>query len=231
MAALRRTLNIAPRLMRSTALLHTKPTVFRALGNAAGNGSISNTGSSSGSGSNTFLSPMGSLFGDLDRMFGFGSPQQHRGSWMMDAPFKDFPPLFKTFANMDISETEANHVITMDCPGMKVDQIKIQLDKNNILSVSGERRTETEEHPNAEKGDGNNTDANTTTNNNNNRRNVTVYRSERQYGKFSRAVQLPENVDRNSVQACMKDGVLKITIPKLQREEKNDTISIDIKNE
>jgi HSP20 family protein len=53
------------------------------------------------------------------------------------------------------------------------------------------------------------------------------YRSERRYGSFYRTVALPEEVDVNKVDAQFKDGVLKVTLPKVAPSEaKSRTVPI-----
>ncbi len=90
---------------------------------------------------------------------------------------------------VDIYETKDAIHIEVEAPGMKEEDIKINLE-NNTLTIFGERKFERKE-------EGKN-----------------YYRMERSYGSFSRSFLLPENVDVEKIQAKYKDGLLTIVIPK-----------------
>ena len=90
---------------------------------------------------------------------------------------------------LDLSETDSFVEVRMDVPGMKSDDIDIQL-TGSTLRISGERK---EEKP--EKG-------------------RTFHRVERRAGSFSRMVTLPCAVKEEKIDAQYRDGVLIITMPK-----------------
>jgi HSP20 family protein len=94
------------------------------------------------------------------------------------------------------------YVIRADLPGLKKDDVKVEVD-NGVLSIAGERRVEHDET----KDD--------------------VYRSERSYGRFFRSLTLPESVNAEDIQASFSDGVLEVTFaaPK-QMEKKAKQVSI-----
>ncbi len=90
---------------------------------------------------------------------------------------------------VDVSETENAIDVQVDLPGMKAEEIDIQV-HNNQLTIKGERQEEKEE------------------------KGRTFHRIERRSGTFARVITLPAEVDENKVDAQYKDGVLKITLPR-----------------
>ena len=100
---------------------------------------------------------------------------------------------------VDISENDSQFVIKAELAGVPKEDIKVSLD-NNILTVSGERKSEVEDKKH--------------------------HRIERFYGSFSRSFSLPENVDESSIQAENKDGVLTLTLPKVEPKQKLKQIEI-----
>ncbi|MDY0165104.1 MAG: Hsp20/alpha crystallin family protein [Thermoguttaceae bacterium] len=79
--------------------------------------------------------------------------------------------------------------ITLDLPGLKPDEVNVEL-KENQLWVSGERRHEAEE------------------------KGKTYHRIERAYGQFRRVIPLASQVKTDAIEAEYHDGVLRITVPK-----------------
>lgn len=91
---------------------------------------------------------------------------------------------------MDIVEKDGRIEMTAELPGLEEKDVEIEVNEN-VLTLKGEKKTEREE-----KEDGNR------------------YLSERTYGAFTRAIELPEGVNPDEVKATMAKGVLTITIPK-----------------
>ena len=93
---------------------------------------------------------------------------------------------------VDIAEERDRILLMAELPGFKEDEIQIQME-GNVLTLRGERKFEEEKH-----------DRN-------------YHRVERSYGQFVRSFTLPNNVDRENIEAKFDGGVLQIELPK--REE------------
>ena len=94
----------------------------------------------------------------------------------------------------DVQETENELRVTVEIPGMKPEDIDLDLE-NNVLTISGEKNQTSEEE-----GEGN-----------------TWHLSERRYGKFTRSFVLPRDLDADRIDARYDNGVLRVTIPKSER--------------
>lgn len=100
---------------------------------------------------------------------------------------EDFNPALRPWTPaVDIVETENELTFYFDLPGLKREDIEVNLE-NGTLTVKGARKFEQEE---SSKG---------------------YHRVERSYGTFSRAFSLPDTVDAEKINASYKDGVLTIT--------------------
>ena len=98
-------------------------------------------------------------------------------------------PVGRLTPSVDIVESEGALEARVDLPGVKPEEIDIQL-AGNLLTISGERKEEEEE------------------------KGKTFHRIERRTGSFSRCVSLPCTVEEDEVAAEYHDGVLVITLPK-----------------
>lgn len=79
-------------------------------------------------------------------------------------------------------------VVRADLPGLRKEDVEVEVD-NGILTISGERTEQQEEQRDD------------------------YYRSERSYGRFHRALPLPEGITGEACEATFKDGVLEVTLP------------------
>ena len=102
---------------------------------------------------------------------------------------------------VDVVEKEKHFEINISLPGLKKDEIAINIE-GDMLNISGERKFEKE----------NNQD--------------TYHLVENFYGSFSRAFTLPENVDKNTINAEFTDGILKLQITKIEVKESKTSIKI-----
>lgn len=95
----------------------------------------------------------------------------------------------------NVVETETAYEVTLELPGMKPEDFKVEL--NNVdLWVTGEKREEKEE------------------------KGKTFHRVERTYGEFRRVIPLPGEVAEAKIEAEYKEGVLKIPVPKTEKAKR-----------
>lgn len=137
---------------------------------------------------------------DIDRMFedfGMGSTGSSRQSSGMTRQGTWSP-------QMDIFERDGKLVLHADLPGMRENDVHVQVD-SGVLTIWGERKHQ-HEH---EKGG--------------------VYRCERSYGSFQRSVTLPEGVAPESIQASFENGVLEVTMPAPKQTPRGRTVPIQAK--
>ena len=95
---------------------------------------------------------------------------------------------------VDVSETEDAVEVTADLPGVKPDQVEVELQENRLI-ITGEHPAE---DPARE-------------------RQRTYHCTERRRGRFWRSVPLPATVREGAVQAELREGVLRVTLPKIEQ--------------
>jgi HSP20 family protein len=117
-------------------------------------------------------------------------------------PFEDLGDLRERFDKMlgdfagdfkpaiDVVRKNGSIVVRADVPGMKPEEIEIEV-QDDILTISGEHEETKEEKDEEER----------------------VVRSERHFGSFSRSISLPRDTDPDEITATCKDGVLEVTVP------------------
>jgi len=102
---------------------------------------------------------------------------------------------------MDVLEKDDHYAVHVDLPGVPKEDVKINME-GNVLTIGAERtERKQEEHEN-------------------------YHLKERRYGKMSRSIVLPKDVDMEHTQAKFDNGELCITIPRVQK--KDETRSIEI---
>ena len=109
----------------------------------------------------------------------------------------------RKYPAINLWANEEGQIIKAEMPGIKVDDININV-TSDTLTISGSRT-----HDEAVE-------------------NTRYHRQERGYGSFTRTLQLPFMIDTNSVEANFKNGVLDI---KLQRAESDKPKKIAVKSE
>uniref|UniRef100_A0A2P2KXT9 17.6 kDa class I heat shock protein n=1 Tax=Rhizophora mucronata TaxID=61149 RepID=A0A2P2KXT9_RHIMU len=113
------------------------------------------------------------------------------------------PVAFANAARIDWKETPEAHVFKADLPGIRKEEVKVEVEDDRVLQISGERNVEKED------------------------KNDTWHRVERSSGKFLRRFRLPENAKVDQVKASMENGVLTVSVPKFETK-KPDVKAIEI---
>lgn len=119
----------------------------------------------------------------LDDMLG----ELAKGFWVKPMTLPGGPELKM---KLDLSESEKSYSVKADIPGVKKEDIHVDIDGNTV-SIRAEARRESEEKEGGR-----------------------IVHSERHYGALSRSFMLPVEVDTQGASAEYKDGVLRLTLPK-----------------
>ncbi len=104
----------------------------------------------------------------------------------------------------ELHETDEAVILKLEVPGIDPNALDIEVTRD-VVSIRGERKQETKTEENG------------------------VTRSEFQYGQFRRTLSLPSHVDNAKVEATYRDGLLTLTMPKLE-EERHKSIKVKIES-
>ena len=105
---------------------------------------------------------------------------------------------------LDLSATDKEYTISVEIPGVSEKDVNLEL-VHDTLIIRGEKNQKKEE------------------------KKKNFYRLERSYGAFQRTLSLPEDADSNNIKADFKNGVLNITIPRMEITSGTKSKQIDIK--
>lgn len=138
---------------------------------------------------------LGRLERDMERMFEDLWGRRMRPLW----PERWWPAgeMEISAPALDVYEEKDDIVVKAELPGMEKDNIEVNI-SDHFLTIKGEKKKEEEvkeEH---------------------------YYRSERSYGSFVRAVELPKDVHADKVKAAFKNGILEIRMPKTEEAKKKE---------
>ena len=134
-------------------------------------------------------------------------PMMRRFGTMFDRMFNDFGHTSEDddvvwSPRIEVTENENRFEVSAELPGMDAKDIQVDV-RNNILTLSGEKKSEKEEKD---------------------RQRVIC---ERVYGAFNRSFHLPTLVDSDNIKARFKNGVLTLELPKVE-EAKPKQIQVDV---
>jgi HSP20 family protein len=108
------------------------------------------------------------------------------------------------FGATDVKETDSAYELHVDVPSLSKEDVKVNLDRNGVLTISGERQASKDEEKD------------------------NFRRVERVYGSFTRRFQVPDNVDKDKIKAKVEHGVLRLELPKASESETHPhTITVE----
>ncbi|KAI0763981.1 HSP20-like chaperone [Trametes elegans] len=156
---------------------------------------------------NFFNDPFNDSFVDFDRLFDeafarrTGSAQAGPNNQLQRQNANDAPRVLRP--RVDVHEDKEKNLVTatFELPGINKQDVNIDL-RNNVLTVSGESKAETEKKENGY-----------------------VVR-ERRFGRFARSLPVPEGVKPEEIKAAMDNGVLTVSFPRETAEQQPKKITV-----
>ena len=133
--------------------------------------------------------------------------RSYRPLYLSDFFNDDFMPTLSSRTNsmpaVNIKEDEKNFFLDLAVPGMNKKDMKIDINED-VLTISSESNQETSEERDGYK------------------------KKEFNYSSFCRSFQIPDNVDKSKIAAGYKDGILTVSLPKQEKEDKKLSRQISI---
>ncbi len=103
---------------------------------------------------------------------------------------------------IEVSQRDKEMVVCAELPGLRKEDVRVEVNEDGLI-IEGERKHE-QEHKEGQ-----------------------YYRSERSYGRFYRLIPLPEDANLEQARANFHDGVLEVTIPTPQSQQRRRQIPIN----
>ena len=131
-------------------------------------------------------------------------------NWFNDNFFDTdlMPRMSATAPAVNVKENATAYTMEVAAPGLKKDMVKMNIDKDGYLNVSIEQKADKKDEKKEEH----------------------YLRREFSYSSYSQSYALPEDADAEKISAEVSDGVLKIEIPKVAKEEKKEDVKqIEVK--
>ena len=95
---------------------------------------------------------------------------------------------------INVKENDKEYVVELAAPGMSKEEFRVHINEQNQLVVSMEKKNEQKEEDKSSK----------------------YLRREFHYSRFEQSMVLPDNVDKEAIQAKACHGILRIRLPKLE---------------
>jgi len=126
----------------------------------------------------------------------------YRNSWLPEV-FNDFfdtvhmPKANATAPAINVKETEQEYIVELAAPGMSKEDFDVNINHDGDLHIKMESKKEQKEED----------------------KKAHYLRREFAYSKFEQTLILPDDVDKDKISAKVNDGVLSVTLPKMQKTE------------
>lgn len=108
----------------------------------------------------------------------------------------DIKPDISDFSpKVDIAHEEKAITLLIEIPGVNKEDVKISINEDRVLTISGEKK----QHQTIDQ--------------------QAFLRTERRFGSFTRSFKLTDLIDKQGIQAEFNNGVLSVTLPKIEHEQ------------
>lgn len=139
-------------------------------------------------------------------------PVINRNNWMPEVFNDFFDTDFMTRANatapaINVKESEKDYTVEVAAPGMTKDDFNVNIDKDGNLHIHMEAHTEKKDED----------------------KKSHYLRREFAYSKFEQTLLLPEDVKKEAIEAKVNDGVLTVTLPKMEKPAAEAARQIEVK--
>ncbi len=139
-------------------------------------------------------------------------PVINRNNWMPEVfnDFFDTDFMTRTKATapaINVKETENEYTVEVAAPGMKKEDFNVNIDKDGNLHIHMEAHNEKKEED----------------------KKSHYLRREFAYSKFEQTLLLPDDVEKEAIAARVNDGVLTVTLPKMQKPACETARQIEVK--
>lgn len=133
----------------------------------------------------------------------------YRNSWLPEV-FNDFfynnnmPKANATAPAINVLESDKEYTVELAAPGLRRDDFEVNIDNDGDLTIKMEKKVSEKEQK------------------------AHYLRREFAYSKYEQTLILPEDVDKEKIGAKMSDGVLNITLPKLEQKTQKIARQIEV---
>ena len=135
-----------------------------------------------------------------------------RNTWMPDVFNDFFDNDFMTRANatapaINVKESDTAYTVELAAPGLRKEDFNVNIDRDGNLHIRMESKAEKKDED----------------------KKSHYLRREFSYSKFEQTLLLPDDVDKDGIEAKVNDGVLTVNLPKTEKKEDKTLKQIEVK--